>query len=311
MIPYDLILIYICSVNKAFNLDIDQKFYTAIGHFFSPIVLSNLEKNNQSSYLSEVCQNSGLLNKIDLSMPLGKFFDMIFQFLLNNYRNEYVYKNVIANKILLGRHSLNTSQMLTEFRVGKNKADVVILNGSSTVYEIKSEYDSFARLNKQIQSYLMAFEYINLITSPSQIEIINKHLPKTVGILSFTKNNTISIIREPESNLSNIKLEFLFDSLRKEEYLKIISEFYGKLPDVPNTKIHQVSKQLYCNIPLIDAHTLTMQNLKKRNTSKYLKDCIDKIPYSIVAYVLGIGNQENKIKNMIKLFSKELNQCIV
>lgn len=298
-------------MNNVINLDINQRFYTAIGRFFSPIVLSDLEKNNQSSYLSEVCQNSGLLNKIDLSMPLGKFFNIIFQFLLKNYRNEYVYKNVIANKILLGRHSLNTSQMLTEFRVGKNKADVVILNGSSTVYEIKSEYDSFTRLNKQIQSYLMAFEYINLITSPSQVELIKNHLPKTIGILSFTKKNTISIVREPKSNLSNINLEFLFESLRREEYLKIVSEFYGKLPDVPNTQIHQVSKQLYSNIPLIDAHTLTILILKQRNTSNYLKSYIDKIPYSIVAYVLGIGNQENKIENMIKLFRKELKHYIV
>lgn len=48
--------------------------------------------------------------------------------------------NVIANKILLGKHSLNTSHMLSEFRVGYNKADVVIINGTSSVYEIKSEY---------------------------------------------------------------------------------------------------------------------------------------------------------------------------
>jgi hypothetical protein len=152
---------------------------------------------------------------------------------------------------------------------------------------------------------------INLITSPSQVELIEKYLPKTVGILSFTKTNTISIIREAESNLSNINLDFLFDSLRKEEYLNIINEFYGKQPDVPNTKIYQVSKVLYCNIPLIDAHKLTIKILKRRNTSKYLRDSIDKIPYSVVAYILGIGNQESKIKNMIKLFSRELNQYVV
>jgi len=293
-------------MDKVINLDIDQRYFSAIGHFFSPIVLTNLGKNNHSPYLSEVCQSSGLLKNIDLSVSLGDFLNIIFQFLLKNYRNEYVYKNIIANKILLGRHSLNTSQMLTEFRVGKNKADVVILNGSSTVYEIKSEYDSFARLDRQLQSYLMAFEYINLITSPSQIEIIKNHLPENVGILSFTKKNTISTIREPKSNLRNINLKFLFDSLRKEEYLNVISDFYGELPDVPNTKIHQISKKLYCSIPLISAHQLTIHVLKKRNNSKYLKDCIDRVPYSIVAYILGIGNQQNKIKNMIELFNKEL-----
>lgn len=298
-------------MDKAITLEIDQRYFSAIGHFFSPVVLSKLEKYNHSYYLSEVCRNSGLLKNIDLSITLGHFLDLIYEILLKKYRNEYVYKNVIANKVLLGRHSLNTTQMLTEFRVGKNKADAVILNGSSTAYEIKSEYDSFTRLDKQIQSYLKAFEYINLITSPSQIEKIKNHLPKNIGILSFTKKNTISIIREPQSNFKNIDFGFLFDSLRRDEYLNIIKRFYGNLPDVPNTKIYQFSKKLYCNIPPIDAHKLTIDILKKRNSSKYLQECIDEIPKSVVVYILGLGNYQKKIKNMLRLFKNELSQCIV
>lgn len=288
------------------NLNIEKKYFPALGRFFTPIVLNSLEQKNYSPYLSEVCLNSELLKRVNLSITLGNFFDSIFKFLLKNYRNEYVYKNVIANKILLGRHSLNTSQMLTEFRVGKNKADVVILNGTSTVYEIKSEYDSFTRLQKQIQSYCMAFDYINVITSSSQIKKIKNFLPDTIGILSFTEKNTISTIREPKSNLENINLNLLFNSLRKDEYLKIIQEFYGTKPDVPNTKIYKICKELYCKIPLINAYELTINVLKKRNNSKYINDYINKAPYSIVAYILSISNQEKKIENLMNLLEKEL-----
>ncbi|PKG80047.1 hypothetical protein CXF80_18020 [Shewanella sp. Actino-trap-3] len=71
-----------------------------------------------------------------------------------HYRYEYFYKNTIANNRLLGRHSLRTAAMITEFRVGRNIADCVIFNGSSTCYEIKTEFDSLSRLDAQLDSYL-------------------------------------------------------------------------------------------------------------------------------------------------------------
>jgi hypothetical protein len=148
-------------------LEIDPKYLPALGRLFTPIVMDSLAQKSYSPYLSEVCINSGLLDKIDPATTLGQFFEWVYNLLFKNYRNEYVYKNVLANKILLGKHSLNTSQILTEFRVGRSKADVVLLNGTSTVYEIKSEYDSFARLEKQIQSY---FEQRN--ANQNQIEKI-------------------------------------------------------------------------------------------------------------------------------------------
>ena len=292
------------------KIDINQKYFSSIGNFFLPIVLSNIEDNNHSPYFSEVCRNSGLLKNIDLSISLGKFLDSIFRFLLKKYRNEYIYKNIIVNKILLRKHSLKTSQILTEFRVGKNKADIIIINGTSTVYEIKSEYDSFVRIDKQIESYSKAFEFVNVITSPSQIDKAINCLPENIGILLFTDRNTISIIRKPKTNFQKIDPALMFDSLRKEEYLQIIKYFYGYIPDVPNTKIYSVSKELYCNIPLKEVIKLTNEELKKRNYSDFLIKHINEIPYSLVAYVLGLGNNKKRIKKTTDAFKIKLNEII-
>lgn len=151
-------------------MNIPLNYLPALGKIFSPLVMNNLAENGSSGYLTEVCSNSRIIDQIDTTISLKQFLEDIYDILQKNYRYEYIYKNVIANKILLGKHSLNTAHMLTEFRVGKCKADVVILNGTSTVYEIKSEYDSFARLNQQIQAYLDIFDFINIITSNSQAE---------------------------------------------------------------------------------------------------------------------------------------------
>ncbi len=292
------------------KIEIDKKYYPSIGNFFSPIVLASIENNYHSSYFIEICHNSQLLRNIDLSITIGNFFDSIFHFLLKNYRNEYVYKNIIANKILLGRHSLKTSQVLTEFRIGRNKADIIILNGTSTVYEIKSEFDSFKRLNKQISSYAKAFEYVNIITSPSHIDKALNHLPENIGVLSFTERNTISTVRNPKSNIEHIELSVLFESLRKEEYLQIIKTYYGNIPNVPNTKIFNECKILYCDISVEEAVELTIEVLKKRNHSDFLIQHINNVPYSLIAYVLSLGNNDRRVEKFLNVINRKLIEII-
>lgn len=294
-----------------YNMEIDPKYLPALGRVFSPIVLDSLAQKGYSPYLSEVCINSGLLERVDPATTLGEFFDWVYNLLFKNYRNEYIYKNVIANKILLGKHSLNTSQMLTEFRVGRSKADVVLLNGASTVYEIKSQYDSFARLEKQMRAYFEIFDYINVITSSSQVKKLDSILPNKAGILVLTNRNTISTIREPKSNKENINPDILFDSLRKAEYMRIIKEYYGTVPDVPNTQIYRECKKLFCEIPLVYAHDLTIKILKERTNSKRLKNFIDKAPSSISAYAMSICNEKNKMQKLLNRFDNNLNSLLI
>lgn len=43
--------------------------------------------------------------------------------------------------------------MIPEFNVGASKADLAVFNGTSTVYEIKSEIDSTERLKSQMGDY--------------------------------------------------------------------------------------------------------------------------------------------------------------
>lgn len=295
---------------KNYRMGIDPKYLPALGRLFTPIVMDSLEQKGYSPYLAEVCVNSGLVEKLDSSETLGQFFDRVYHLLFKIYRNEYIYKNVIANKILHGKHSLNTSHMLTEFRVGKNKADVVILNGTTIVYEIKSQYDSFTRIEKQLHSYFEIFDYVNVITSHFHAKKLDTILPEKAGILVLTDRNTISTIREPKSNKENINPAILFDSLRKSEYIRIIEKYYGTIPDVPNTQIYRACKKLYCEIPPVYSQELAVQILKGRNNSKILGDFIEKAPSSVSAYAVSIGGQEKKLHKIMALFDRKISSIL-
>jgi len=292
------------------NMKIDPKYHSFIARFFTPLVLDSLVCKRYSGYLSEVYVNSGLLNQIPPETPLHKFFDKIYKYLLHNYRNEYIYKNTIANQILLKKHSLVKSRMLTEFRVGKCKADAVILNGTSTVYEIKSEYDSFARLENQVKSYMSVFEHINVITTDLQAKKLKTVLPLNVGILVLNNKGTIEQIRKSNSNVGNIKLETLFDSLRKIEYLEIIENYYGAVPNVPNTQIYRECKNLFSKMPKKVAHKATVEILKTRSNSKVLQEYMNNIPSSLSAYAINMTNEKDKIKSLVSLFDLRLNSVL-
>ncbi len=291
--------------------NINQKYLPAVSRIFSPVVMDSLAHKGHSAYLYEVCSNSDILEQIEPSMPLSQFFDWIYNILFKNYRNEYIYKNAIANKILLGKHSLNTSHMLTEFRVGKCKADAVVINGTSTVYEIKSEFDSFARLECQIKAYFQIFDYINVITSNSQATKLKSILPDVVGILVLTDRNTISTIRESKSNKKNINMATLFDSLRNKEYVKVVEEYYGTVPNVPNTQIYQKCKKLFCEIPPETAHDLTMNTLRERNNATVLKEFITKAPSSLSAYAFSICSEKAKMRTLMDAFTNNIGSVII
>jgi len=297
-------------MKKLIQLHSNKKYYPALSRIFSPIVLDSILKTGVSDYLTEVCKKSGFLDQLPLSIPLSSFLEKVHNFLLKNYRNEYIYKNAIANKVLLGKHSLSTAHMLTEFRAGKCKADVVILNGSSSVYEIKSEYDSFKRLEKQICEYLKVFDRINVITSESQIAKLKSLLPKEIGIQVLTRRNTISTIRESKSNILNVKTDILFNSLRKNEYIALIKEYYGSIPDLPNTLLFKACKKLYCEISVKVAHDLTINILRNRTNNQMLKDYMQMIPSSLTAYALSIGYKGYSIKQFTSLLEKSLGQCL-
>jgi len=282
---------------------IESCYFQAIGRIFSPIVMDCIAELGYSKYLVEVCLNSGLSKQVKPTTTFGQFLDFVYSFLSFNYRNEYVYKNSIANEVLLKRHSLSNSTIINEFRVGRNKADVVILNGTSSVYEIKTDYDSFVRLDDQIKTYSQIFEFVNVITSPSTTKKIINFLPDNIGLFALQKDNSLSIIKEPKSNLENINLAVLFDSLHQCEYTEIIKSFYGYIPNVPNTVIFSECKTLFKSIPIEIAHQLTIEILKQRNKSRHLSDFIKIAPKSLSAYAFSNANDDKKLRKLLPVLN--------
>jgi hypothetical protein len=291
-------------------VNIDSRYFAGLSKVFSPMVIDKIVNGQKSKYLQKFFSESGLTDQINLGMTLSTFYDETYNYLLKNYRNEYIYKNAIANKILLGRHSLLTTNMLTEFWVQDCKADVVMINDDLSVYEIKSELDTLGRLENQIGRYLDFFEYIYVVTSKDQVEKLQEILPEESGIIILTERNTLSTFRKGLCNRENIKPEVLFSSLRKPEYLRVIKNFYGYIPDLPNTLIYRKCLEMFKSVPLGRGLKLVKAELKNRRKKEVLAEFFTLAPTSLTAYAISNGENKKKLINLSASINRSLGEIL-
>jgi hypothetical protein len=115
------------------------------------------------------------------------------------FRDEYIYKAALTHRLLLGTHSLRTAYILTEFRAGECKADIAILNGTTTVYEIKSERDSLSRPERQISSYQKVFARTFVTAGENHVDAVLGAAAHDVGVMSLSERYQIRTRREAKN----------------------------------------------------------------------------------------------------------------
>lgn len=246
-----------------------------------------------------VLTNSGYIQVLPKKVTLGQLYETLYGFLKSQYRCEYVYKNALANKILLGRHSLKTSTLLTEFRTNNSKADAVVMNGTSSVYEIKTELDTLERLDGQISSYKKVFDKVYVVTHESKLPKLQTMLAEDVGIILLTDKYTLQIVRESQSHKDSVDSAVIFDCLRQAEYCEIISDEFGHVPDVPNSKLYSECKRLFSTLPSTVAHDGMVRTIKKRKPANSLNSLVAAVPHSLKLLCLMSGFKLSQRKTLL------------
>ena len=189
----------------------------------------------------------------------------IYEIMTHNYRNEYVYKNTLLNKLLITKHSLKTTSALTEIPIGKSKADFVLINGKAVVYEIKTELDSFDRLESQLCDYYKAFDHVCVVTCEDNFKKLEGMLKDShVGIYVLTKHNRLSSRKDPIRDNSKLDSKVMFKILRKLEFENIIKTHYGEIPTVSQVNHYNYCYKLFKSIDIEIVYKYMLNALKKR-----------------------------------------------
>lgn len=265
----------------------------------------NALANDDFALISEVAidYSASLSN----TFQIRDVFDACYEDLRKNYKFEYYIKNLIARKILIGRHSMNTATLLSEFRVGANKADSVIINGQSTCYEIKSEYDDMSRLTNQLQSYLKIFDKVNVVTTNSHIEKVLRIAPESVGVIKLGRNDALTEIRAAAISTDPVDVDILIASLRRPEYMALVKELCQETPTCPNTRIYEECRKLLREVDSQQLRSAFCRIIKK--SRKIDNTYVSALPESLlvagIEYSMPATSKEKLVKNLNMHLSKE------
>ncbi|UPT71868.1 MAG: sce7726 family protein [Flavobacterium sp. JAD_PAG50586_2] len=187
----------------------------------------------------------------------------IYKILERYYPNEYIYKNEFLNKWLLKEIGTTKSKVFNEFRIGKAVADLVMFNGNSKVFEIKSLLDKESRLSNQLIEYKKIFNEVYIIVPDVKLK---KYLSfdNTIGIITY--NNELKqflLIRSAKKN-NEIDVNSLMNVFHTKEYIKLVQDYYGLIPSYTDFNKFEVCKNLILKIPVEYVNEFFIQTMKKR-----------------------------------------------
>lgn len=145
-------------------------------------VLFDVYKTPQSeSMLRSMVETSLGAQVTDEGLSTVRFF--INELLMRCYPNESAIKASFVDGVILKQAARAVS--IFELPVGDSRADLCKVNGHSAAYEIKTDLDTFYRLEKQLSDYFDVFDYVYVITSDTRWQSLPDYVPETCGIYSY------------------------------------------------------------------------------------------------------------------------------
>jgi len=236
---------------------------------FSSTHFANLIKNDDYSFLNSRINSYEEISKKHITTYLG-YIKYVYSNLRKDYRNEYIYKNTLINELLIKKYGLKDTIAINEFRVGNSIADIVLFNGTSKAFEIKTELDTEKRLDGQLEDYTKIFKQCYVVVSENLIEKYLK-IDREIGIVALYSTSRSLKMREvrPAKVNEKIDAETVIKAVRTSEYKAIVKEYYGKLPEMNDFNMFGICLDLIKAIPYNELNQLFIKTIKKRknNTS--------------------------------------------
>jgi hypothetical protein len=291
--------------------NVGQERLIAASKLFSSAVLQELARRGRSSLFAGLLRQSDLLRCAPHLTLVGDAFESAFALLRQEgNRDEYVYKAALVRRILLGRHSLRTASVLTEFRVSECKADVVILNGTSTVYEIKSERDSLSRLDRQVEAYRNVFARVYVVAAEDHLDSVWDTVSPQVGIIQLSKRFQLTTIREAPDSTDYTSPALIFDSIRTDEARMILRLLGVPVPKVPNTLLCAALRESFIKLTPREAHNGMVEVLRHTRAQSGLSELLARLPTSLHTAALCVPLRKSDHARLVEAVNTQLEAAL-
>jgi hypothetical protein len=270
---------------------IDSIYNYPLSQIFRPALLDTLQVVEKEQAVRQLLIESGLC-LADENWSLSRGLDLAYNHLKKNYRCEYVYKNELATQLLLKYHKDNSATLLKEVNSSSSIADIVIINGATVAYEIKTELDKFDRLPTQLNSYTSIYEYVNVVTHDKAAMALLTKLDKRIGIMTLNQQGIIETVREAHSNSDLFDPSKALFTLRQIELVDAYQRSEGLLPKMGSALIYNFCSNWYLTLDHLVAMRVFKEALKSRKLSAHQHQLMSNVTNSIK--ILFLGNKLSK-----------------
>ena len=261
---------------------------------FSTKVLRDLAQLGTSPVLESVVRMLQRRGQPVDRTSLGQIYEVSYVECARTERIEYVYKNALVEKKILGRHSLRTASAMFEVSVGGSKLDALLLTASASAYEIKTERDELGKLASQIADYQRAFPKVWVFTCEKHLSAVERQVSPSVGISILGKRYRIKVVREAESFTASLDVPSMLRLLRKRELLDLIGDGGD---DLPNTRIFSEALRAASSGEAVDLNKYVLGILKRRALSN--TPLAEVLPRSLAASALALNLNPTQTSRLI------------
>jgi hypothetical protein len=258
----------------------------ALSQLFTPSLLKKIHDSSEEENIKDLIKKCNLYPD-DEDWNLIKGLEVTYNYLKLNYRCEYIYKNEIANQLLLKYHNDNSATLLKEVPSYCCIADIVIVNGNTVAYEIKTELDSFDRLPSQINSYQTIYDHVNVVTHQGAVKKLLNKLDSSIGVIILDDKGILTEVRKASQNNHLFDREKAVLTLRQSELVAAYEKYVEKLPIMGTALIHSFCYEWYLSLDKYDAHTVFYEALKSRRPSAHQFELIKQCNHALKMLFLG------------------------
>jgi hypothetical protein len=251
-----------------------------LARMFTRPVFASLAKTGDWEHALAFLAGYGVL-QAGPTQTVGDLFESAWVQLKKHYRNEYVYKAELANRLIFGRHSPRTAALHVEMPVGRSIVDLAVFNGTSTAYEIKTEFDSARRLQTQTSDYLKVFDKVFVVSHPSMAASFCEAVDWRVGVLCLNQRGSLTVIKDAHSNAEQLDPGTVFRCLHRAEYLEAAREATGQEMIYPNGLIAEKCEAIFSSFTPAQRHAVFVNSLRRRRTEVKIAGFVSELPSSL------------------------------
>jgi hypothetical protein len=259
----------------------------------------------QARQLKRLLLNSGV--EIEKKSSISQLIEISYEHLLTHYRHEYLYKVALLNSYVLENHCLSDTILLNEFRIGNSKADTILVNGTNKVFEIKTELDSPERLCTQINDYYKGFSEVYIVIHHSEISKYLAFIPEQVGIMTFSKDNTIELCKEATIYTDQLDIVTMMKALRKDEYLQLVYKIAGEIPKATAVQLFKACVNILSSSLVLQVQSEFLKIIKKRinaSTNELIKN--PKLPAALRLSCYNYNPDQNDYLGLVSRLAYQI-----